>query len=154
MNKNQIKIGVMVKLKGLTNRIGYIYKIDKKSVCDVKVEWADSICDYENHKNLEIIEMNDLSHFIDGYLESNGFSISNVLRTKTDSIYLINKDYVKLTERNYNILVKTYGQEITDLKIEQMDNYCSRSKTGYHNSFLVLKIWIEKEVKSANKVIK
>jgi hypothetical protein len=51
-----VKIGTVVKPKGLCNYIGYIYKIDESDK-SVKVDWSISLSEWEDHKDLEEIEI-------------------------------------------------------------------------------------------------
>ena len=69
MNWEKVKVGTVVKPKGLSNHIGYIYRVDGETN-EVKVNWSFDLSTWENYKNIEEIEITSMG-FIKGLYETN-----------------------------------------------------------------------------------
>lgn len=98
MEFKDCKIGTLVKMKGLNSTIGYIYKIDDSDSADkVKVEWGAGISEWENHKDLERLDVADINGFIGGLIETLKMPIKRVISSEEEK---------EENTRRYNFLVE------------------------------------------------
>ena len=141
--KNYIEMAVMLGIK-------------KDSQYEKKLNRIRSIA--QSHKFIKSEELPKKNYFLDVdaeqiiYVYNNKFSdeieadeeISE--EEKFNGKYIIYNEYMKLEQSEFDILVKKYGEEMVDTKIEQQQLYVKENPhKKYRNNYIALNNWLAKE---------
>lgn len=77
----------------------------------------------------------------------------NEKNDKNEKKYIVipDVDYVKLTKKEYDRLIKDYGKGIVDSKILDMDNYVTQKNKPYTDYNKALRGWLRKDATDTEK---